>query len=185
MTLQTGFGPRFIDAVLGVTKAYVTRVGAGPFPTELEDETGALMAKEGNEFGSVTQRPRRCGWFDVVLMRCSVQVNSLSSIILTKLDVLDKLPEIKICTAYRYQGETIQVLPMDLCDLENCEPVYETMSGWESSTFGATDYDELPDNAKKYIKKLEKLCGVSVDIISTGPERNQTIFCARSILRAG
>ena len=171
----TGFGPRYIDAVLGVTKAYVTRVGSGPFPTELHDEIGALIAERGNEFGSVTGRPRRCGWFDAILMRRAVQVNSLSSLAMMKLDVLDTLAEIKICTAYRYRGEMIQDLPMNLCDLQECEPVYETMPGWQSSTFGVTDMAKMPLAAKNYLARLEELCGVPIDIISTGPERDQTI----------
>ncbi len=171
----TGFGPRYIDAVLGVTKAYVTRVGAGPFPTELHDDIGKLIAERGNEFGSVTGRPRRCGWFDALLMRRSVLVNSLSSLILTKLDVLDTLSEIKICTAYRYRGEIMHDLPMDLCDMQECEPIYETMPGWQTSTFGVTKIEDMPIAAKNYIAHLEALCGVPIDIISTGPERNQTI----------
>lgn len=171
----TGFGPRYLDAVLGVTKAYVTRVGAGPFPTELHDEVGKLIAERGNEFGSVTGRPRRCGWFDVVLMRRAVIVNSLSSLAMMKLDVLDTLAEIKICTAYRYRNEIIQELPMDLCDLMECEPVYETMPGWQSSTFGVTNIEKMPVAARNYIARLEALCGIPVDIISTGPDRDHTI----------
>lgn len=171
----TGFGPRYIDAVLGVVKAYVTRVGSGPFPTELHDETGKLIAERGKEFGSVTGRPRRCGWFDAVLMRRAVFVNSLSSIALMKMDVLDTLSEIKICNSYRYRGEIVQDLPMDLCDLSECEPVYETMPGWQTSTFGVTDFSQLPLAAKNYIARLEKLCGVPIDIISTGPDRDHTI----------
>ena len=172
----SGFGPRYLNEILGIAKAYVTRVGAGPFPTELQDEVGTLMAKRGNEFGSVTGRPRRCGWVDAVLMRRSVQINSLSSLVLTKLDVLDTLPEIKICNSYLYRGDIIHDFPVDLCDLENCEPIYETVSGWGTSTFGLTHYAELPDHAKNYIAKLETLCGVPVTIISTGPERDQTII---------
>lgn len=171
----TGFGPRYIDAVVGVTKAYVTRVGAGPFPTELHDENGLLMAKRGNEFGSVTGRPRRCGWFDAVLMRRSVQINSLSSIVLTKLDVLDAFETIQICTAYRYRGQLIHELPVDLRDLSECEPVYESMPGWQSETFGVTDLSQMPRLAVNYIDRLAQLCGVPIDIISTGPERDQTI----------
>ena len=170
-----GFGPRYIDSVLGVVKAYVTRVGSGPFPTELKDGVGTIMAERGKEFGSVTGRPRRCGWFDAILMRRSVFVNSLSSIALMKLDVLDTLPEIKICNSYRYHGKIIHDLPMDLCDLQECEPIYETVPGWNASTFGAKKYADLPDNAKKYIAQLEKLCGVPIDIISTGPDRDHTI----------
>lgn len=171
----TGFGPRYIDSVLGVVKAYVTRVGSGPFPTELHDETGKLIAEAGKEFGSVTGRPRRCGWFDAVLMRRAVFVNSVSSIALMKSDVLDTLPEIKICNSYRYHGEIITDLPMDLCDLEKCEPIYETMPGWQSSTFGVTDIDKMPVHARNYISRLQELCGVPIDIISTGPQRDQTI----------
>lgn len=171
----TGFGPRYIDSVLGVTKAYVTRVGAGPFPTELHDEVGKLIGERGKEFGSVTGRPRRCGWFDAILMRRSVLTNSLSSIALMKLDVLDTLSEIKICNSYRYRGEIIHDLPMDLCDLHECEPIYETMPGWQSSTYGITDFSKMPIAAKEYIERLQELCGVPIDIISTGPERDQTI----------
>jgi adenylosuccinate synthase len=171
----TGFGPRYIHEVLGVTKAYVTRVGAGPFPTELHDDVGKLIAERGNEFGSVTGRPRRCGWFDVVLMRRSVQVNSLSSLAMMKLDVLDTLSEINICTAYRYRGEIIQDLPMNLCELQQCEPVYETMPGWQTSTYGVTDINQMPEAARNYLARLEALCGVPIDIVSTGPERHQTI----------
>ncbi len=171
----TGFGPRYIDAVLGVTKAYLTRVGSGPFLTELKDEIGSLMAERGKEFGSVTGRPRRCGWFDVVLMRRSVQINSLSSIVLTKMDVLDTLDKIKICVAYKYHGKILEDLPMDLYDLAECEPIYEEMDGWMSETFGATDFNQLPQKARDYIKRLETLCGVPFDIISTGPDREHTI----------
>lgn len=171
----TGFGPRYLDAVLGVTKAYVTRVGSGPFPTELHDNIGTVIAERGNEFGSVTGRPRRCGWFDAILMRRAVFVNSLSSLAMMKLDVLDTLSEIKICTAYRYRGEIIRDLPMNLCELQECEPVYETMPGWQTSTFGVTDMASMPVAAKNYLVRLEALCGVPIDIISTGPERDQTI----------
>ncbi|MDP1574574.1 MAG: adenylosuccinate synthase [Coxiellaceae bacterium] len=172
----TGFGPRYIDEVLGVTKAYVTRVGSGPFPTELHDDIGSEIAKRGNEFGSVTGRPRRCGWFDGVLMRRAVQVNSLSSLAMMKMDVLDTFTEIKICNGYRYRGTVIHDLPMDLCDLSECEPVYETMPGWNTATFGITCFEKLPEAAKNYLARLGEICGVSIDIISTGPERDQTII---------
>ena len=172
----TGFGPRYIDAVLGVVKAYVTRVGAGPFPTELHDDIGKLIGERGKEFGSVTGRARRCGWFDAVLMRRAVMVNSLSSLVLTKLDVLDTLSDIKICNSYRYRGEIVHDLPMDLCDLSECEPIYETMPGWQSSTFGITDFSAMPIAAKNYIARLSELCGVPIDIISTGPDRDHTII---------
>ncbi|PIZ03982.1 MAG: adenylosuccinate synthase [Gammaproteobacteria bacterium CG_4_10_14_0_8_um_filter_38_16] len=172
----TGLGPRYVNKVLGVAKAYVTRVGAGPFPTELHDDIGKHIAKQGNEFGSVTGRARRCGWFDAVLMRRAVIVNSVSSLAMMKLDVLDTLAEIKICNAYRYRGELVNELPMDLCDLSECEPVYESMPGWQTSTFGMTDFSQLPEAAKNYIARLEALCAVPVEIISTGPERHQTII---------
>lgn len=175
-----GFGPCYIDGVLGVAKAYVTRVGSGPFPTELHDDIGKLIGERGREFGSVTGRPRRCGWFDAVLMRRSVFVNSLSSIALMKLDVLDTVSEIKICTGYRYRGEIISHFPVNLCELSHCEPVYETMPGWQNVTFGVTDFAALPQAARNYIARLEVLCGVPIDMISTGPERDQTI--ARSAL---
>ena len=171
----TGFGPRYIHEVLGVTKAYVTRVGSGPFPTELQDETGKLIGERGKEFGSVTGRPRRCGWFDAILMRRSVLANSLSSIALMKLDVLDTLSEIKICNAYRYHGKIIHDLPMDLCELQECEPIYETMPGWQTSTYGITDFSKMPTASKNYLARLEALCGVPIDIISTGPERDQKV----------
>lgn len=171
-----GFGPRYIDSVLGVVKAYVTRVGSGPFPTELQGDTGKLIAERGKEFGSVTGRPRRCGWFDAVLMRRSIFVNSLSSLALMKLDVLDTLSEIKVCNSYLYRGQIIHELPMDLCDLSECEPIYETLPGWETSTFGITKYVDMPEGAKKYIAYLEKICEISLDIISTGPDREHTII---------
>ena len=171
----TGFGPRYIDEVLGVTKAYVTRVGAGPFPTEDEADVGKQMAERGKEFGSVTGRPRRCGWFDAVIMRRSIQCNSVSGLVLTKLDVLDKLDTIKICTAYRYRGEALTVAPMDQSVLQQCTPIYEEMPGWKSSTFGITDFTKLPQAARDYIARIEELLQVPVDIISTGAERNETI----------
>lgn len=171
----SGFGPRYINAVLGVTKAYVTRVGSGPFPTELKNDVGVLIAERGKEFGSVTGRPRRCGWFDSVLMRRSAQINSLSGLAIMKIDVLDTFDEIPICTGYRYQGRVIDNFPVNVSDLALCEPIYEIMPGWKTSTFGVTQYDQLPENAKAYLKKIEALCGVPIEIISTGPERHQTI----------
>jgi len=173
----TGFGPMYLDEVLGITKAYTTRVGSGPFPTEDHEEAGKRMAERGNEFGSVTGRPRRCGWFDAVMLRRAVQSNSLSSIVLTKLDVLDEFDEIKICTAYNYRGEALTLPPMDITMLEDCQPIYESMPGWKSSTFGITHFQKLPDAARDYIARLEALCAVPVSIISTGPERSQTILC--------
>lgn len=171
----TGFGPRYIDDVYGITKAYVTRVGSGPFPTEQENELGLLMAKEGKEFGSVTGRPRRCGWFDVPVMRHSILANSLSAMVITKLDVLDKFETIFICTGYRFNGKVIDYPPLDTADYAECEPVYEQMPGWQTSTFGVTAFDQLPENARAYIKRLEALCELPVALVSTGPDRNETI----------
>lgn len=171
----TGFGPRYLDDVYGITKAYVTRVGSGPFPTEQKNETGMLMAEQGKEFGSVTGRPRRCGWFDVPVMRHSILANSLSAMILTKLDVLDKLQTIKICVAYRYHGQEIQYPPLDTAEYELCEPIYEELPGWQSSTFGMTEFEQLPENAVAYIRRLEALCELPIAMVSTGPERDETI----------
>lgn len=171
----TGFGPRYIDDVYGITKAYVTRVGAGPFPTEQQNEIGELIAERGKEFGSVTGRSRRCGWFDVPVMRHSKLANSLSSMLITKLDVLDTLETIQICTGYLLDGETLDYPPLDTEEYARCEPVYEMMPGWQSNTFGVTDYEALPDNAKAYLKRLEVLCDLPIQLISTGPERHETI----------
>ncbi len=172
----SGFGPLYFDAVVGITKAYVTRVGAGPFPTELKDQHGAQLAARGKEFGSVTGRARRCGWFDVIAMRRSIQMNSLTSLVLTKLDVMDEFAEIKICTGYRCGNTVLQQPPFDVKELEQCQPVYETMPGWQSSTYGITDYQHMPQAAKNYIERLEKHLGLPIDIISTGPERKHTII---------
>lgn len=172
----SGFGPRYFDEVLGVTKAYVTRVGSGPFPTEQTNQIGELLASRGKEFGSVTGRLRRCGWFDVPIMRRSIQANSLSSLALMKLDVLDTLPVIKICTGYHYRQQILPALPFDLEVLQACEPIYEELSGWQCSTQGITDYKKLPLGAQKYIERLEELCGLPIQIISTGPERKETIL---------
>ncbi len=171
----TGFGPCHFDYILGITKAYTTRVGAGPFPTELHDETGKHIASVGHEFGATTGRARRCGWFDAVSLRRSAQINSLSGLCITKLDVLDKLATIKICTAYTVNGETVDVPPIGAEAFEECVPVYEEYAGWQSSTVGVTDYDALPDNARLYLDRLAEVTGVPVSIISTGPDRNETI----------
>jgi adenylosuccinate synthase len=172
----TGFGPRYFDEVLGVAKAYVTRVGAGPFPTELTDEIGGQLAKRGQEFGSVTGRPRRCGWFDAALMRQIVLANSFSGIVLTKLDILDELETIKICTAYRFRDQILSMPPTDPQLLAECQPVYEEMAGWRSSTAGVTDYEKLPSAARDYIARIEGLMGIPVVILSTGPGREQIII---------
>lgn len=172
----TGFGPRYLDEVLGITKAYLTRVGSGPFPTELVNEVGKQMAERGKELGSTTGRARRCGWFDAVIMRRSLLANSLSGIVLTKLDVLDEFTTVQICTSYRYKGKIINTLPFDNQMLLRCEPNYEELPGWKQSTYGLTHYDQLPKNARRYISRLEALCQVPIVIISTGPERHQTIM---------
>lgn len=172
----SGFGPRFIDYVLGITKAYTTRVGSGPFPTELQDDIGKRLAERGNEFGSVTGRPRRCGWLDMVLLRRSNQLNSFSGLCITKLDVLDGLDIVRICTAYRLDGKIIHQLPTDAEALTACEPIYEDLPGWKESTFGIKNFEDLPQNAKKYLLRMEELAGIPIDIISTGPDRDETIL---------
>lgn len=174
-SVGSGFGPLYLDAVLGIMKAYTTRVGAGPFPTELHDEIGQHIAKRGNEFGSVTGRPRRCGWLDMMILRRSIQLNSISSLCVTKLDVLDELDTIRVCTKYRLQGREITDLPMDMDALAACEPVYEEFPGWKTSTVGMQSFDALPEKAKKYLLRVEELAGVPIDIISTGADRKHTI----------
>ena len=171
----SGVGPLYLDYVLGITKAYTTRVGSGPFPTELFDEIGDYLGEKGNEFGATTGRKRRCGWLDAVALRQSVQINSVSGICLTKLDVLDGLETIKICVAYtNAAGEEI-VTPNDVEEWEEITPVYEQMPGWSESTFGAKSLEELPTNAIAYIKRVEEVIGAPVDVISTGPDRLETI----------
>ncbi|SCZ49800.1 adenylosuccinate synthase [Thiohalomonas denitrificans] len=177
----TGVGPRDIDYVLGITKAYTTRVGAGPFPTELydgadlSDPIGKRMAEQGHEFGSTTGRPRRCGWLDAVSLRRSVQINSLSGICLTKMDVLDGLETLRIAVGYQCDGEILDAPPVGADAYEQCRPQYIDLPGWSESTVGVRDYDQLPENAKAYIRKIEEVVDVPVDIISTGPDRADTI----------
>ena len=172
----SGFGPLFLDYVLGITKAYTTRVGSGPFPTELFDETGLRLAERGHEFGATTGRPRRCGWFDAVALRTAVNINSVSGLCLTKLDVLDGLEEISVCVGYTNDtGETV-TNPIDAVDYENLRPVYESLPGWSESTVGLKSLDALPTNARAYISRLEELVGAPIDIISTGPDREETIL---------
>ncbi|TWI52383.1 adenylosuccinate synthetase [Pseudomonas duriflava] len=171
----SGVGPLYLDYILGITKAYTTRVGSGPFPTELFDETGAYLAKKGHEFGSVTGRPRRCGWFDAVILRRSIEVNSVSGLCLTKLDVLDGLETVRICVGYRNAGGDLLEAPTDADSYIGLEPVYEDMPGWSESTVGARSMDELPANARAYIARIQELVGAPIDIISTGPDRNETI----------
>ena len=171
-----GFGPRYIDYVLGIVKAYTTRVGSGPFPTELDCEVGEHLGVKGHEFGATTGRKRRCGWFDAVAVRRAVQLNSISGFCLTKLDVLDGLKEVKICVGYRQQdGSVTEVPPMAAEGYELVTPIYETMPGWSESTFGVQTLDGLPQQARDYIKRLEVVTGVPIDIVSTGPDRVQTI----------
>ncbi len=172
----SGVGPKDIDYILGITKAYTTRVGAGPFPTELFDEVGDHLGKVGHEFGATTGRKRRCGWFDGVAMRRAAQVNSLTGLCITKLDVLDGLTTLKICTGYQYNGGTVDLPPVGADAFEQCKPIYEEMPGWKESTVGARKIEQLPQNARNYLKRLEQVVGVPVDIISTGPERDETII---------
>ena len=170
-----GVGPTRIDAVLGVVKAYTTRVGSGPFPSELSDSLGKMLREKGGEFGATTGRPRRCGWFDVVMVAYAVRVNHLTSLAITKLDVLDGLPDIDVCVAYEYKGKRYQNLPTSLSVLENCTPVLERYAGWDRPTAGITDYNQLPQNAKTYLEALSRLVGCRIDLISTHFERGATI----------
>ena len=171
----SGVGPRYLDYVLAVAKAYTTRVGGGPFITELFDDVGQYLGKKGHEFGTNTGRARRCGWFDMVAFKRSCLINSTTGICITKLDVLDGLSEIKICVGYKHQGVTYDIPSLDSNILAECEPVYEVMPGWEGNTAKITSFDQLPQNAMNYIKRLEELSGVPIHMISTGPERHETI----------
>jgi adenylosuccinate synthase len=171
-----GIGPTKIDGVLGVSKAYTTRVGSGPFPTELKDKLGNDLRSKGREYGATTGRPRRCGWLDVVVVRYSVIINGMSGIALTKLDILDEYPKIKICVGYKYKGNIYNEMPHESFVLWNCEPVYEEIEGWQESTAGIKRFDSLPDKAKAYIERIEDLIGVSIDIISTSQKREDTII---------
>ena len=171
-----GFGPLKLDYVLGIVKAYTTRVGSGPFPTELECEVGQHLGVKGHEFGATTGRKRRTGWFDAVAMKRAVQINSITGFCLTKLDVLDGLESLQICVGYKdADGNVKDVPPMAADGYEKVTPVYEEMPGWTDNTFGVTEFEALPQAAKNYIKRLEELTGVPVDIVSTGPDRNETI----------
>ncbi|MFC0957033.1 adenylosuccinate synthase [Pasteurella multocida] len=172
-----GFGPRNLDYVLGIIKAYCTRVGGGPFTTELFDEVGSEIARKGNEFGAVTGRPRRCGWFDAVVIRRAIQLNSISGFCMTKLDVLDGFDEVKICVAYKMpNGDILDYAPLAAKDWEGVEPIYETMPGWKENTFGVTDVNQLPEACRNYVKRIEEVTGVPVDILSTGPDRVETMI---------
>ena len=172
----SGIGPTQIDEILGVMKAYTTRVGEGPFPTELTGADGDEMREIGKEYGATTGRPRRCGWFDMVIGRYAARVNGLTGLAITKLDVLDSMSTLKICVGYHYKGKTISEFPADVDILESCEPVYESLPGWQVSTTDVTRYEELPENARKYLEYLEQQIGVPVKIISVGPMRKKTIL---------
>ncbi|MCX7071480.1 MAG: adenylosuccinate synthase [Gammaproteobacteria bacterium] len=171
----SGVGPRNLDYVLGIVKAYATRVGSGPFPTELDDEIGQGIRERGKEFGTVTGRPRRCGWFDAVAARRSIFNNSVSGLCVTKLDVLDGMDTVRICTGYTVNGKPIETLPIGAEGFINVEPVYEDLPGWSETTYGITRYDDLPVNARAYLKRMEEVSGAEVAIISTGPDRDHTI----------
>ncbi|MDY7575381.1 adenylosuccinate synthase [Actimicrobium sp. CCI2.3] len=173
----SGVGPNMLHYILGITKAYTTRVGSGPFPSELPTDAGVGMhlSSVGHEFGTVTGRPRRCGWFDAALLRRSVQINGVSGMCLTKLDVLDGLTSLKICTGYLIDGKHVDIFPVGAEDAGLCEPVYEEMPGWIDTTVGAKSMEALPANARAYIKRIEELVGVPIDMVSTGPDREETI----------
>jgi adenylosuccinate synthase len=175
-TTGSGVGPQMLDYVLGIVKAYTTRVGTGPFPTELTDETGVTLGRRGNEFGSVTGRPRRCGWIDVPALRRSFELNGVDGQCITKLDVLDTLPEVRICTRYTVDGADVDRVPSGADAVARCTPVYETLPGWMESTVGARRFDELPPNARAYLRRVEALTRVPIAMVSTGPERDETIL---------
>ncbi len=172
-----GIGPHYLSHILGVFKAYTTRVGGGPFPTELVDDTGNLMRERGHEYGTTTGRPRRCGWFDAVAARYVAELNSPDSLAITKLDVLDALPTLRICTGYRLNGRSIDYLPSVASEISRIEPIYEDLPGWQASTTAARSFDELPPNAQRYITRLEALIGVPVALISVGAARQELIEC--------
>ena len=173
----SGVGPNMLHYILGITKAYTTRVGSGPFPSELgtTEGVGQHLSSVGHEFGTVTGRARRCGWFDAALLKRSVQINGVSGMCLTKLDVLDGLKTLKICTSYRLGGRVIDIFPVGAEDAARCEPIYEELPGWEGTTVGAKSLASLPSNARAYVKRIEKLVGVPIDMVSTGPDREETI----------
>jgi adenylosuccinate synthase len=170
-----GVGPGMLHYVLGITKAYTTRVGSGPFPTELDNAIGEHLRARGNEFGATTGRPRRCGWFDGAALKRSIQINGLSGLCVTKLDVLDGMDAVKLCTGYTVDGERTDLLPAGAEDAARCEPVYEELPGWSESTVGIRRFEDLPRNARAYLERIEQTCGIGVDMISTGPDRDETI----------
>ena len=170
-----GVGPQHLHYVLGITKAYTTRVGGGPFPTELTDDIGRYIAERGHEFGSVTGRARRTGWFDAAAMKRSIQLNGVSGLCITKLDVLDGVESVKLCVGYQIDGTLSDILPVGAEELERCIPVYEEMPGWKQSTVGVQQHAELPQAARDYLARIESVTGVPIDLISTGPDRDETI----------
>jgi adenylosuccinate synthase len=171
-----GVGPQQLEYVLGITKAYTTRVGSGPFPTELDDAVGHRLATRGHEFGAVTGRARRTGWFDAVALKRAIQINGVSGLCVTKLDVMDGLKTVRICTSYQLaDGQSCDILPLGAELLESCQPVYEEMPGWDESSVGVEHYDQLPLNARRYLERLVEICEVPIDVVSTGPDRRETI----------
>ncbi len=170
-----GVGPQALNYVLGITKAYATRVGSGPFPTELENDIGERLRKRGNEFGSVTGRPRRCGWFDAAALKRAVQINGLSGLCITKLDVLDGLDTLRICTGYKIDGHVTDILPYGADSIAHCEPIFEDHAGWSESTYGVKTWNGLPKSAQTYLKRIETLVGTPIDLVSTGPDREETV----------
>ncbi|MDA8092483.1 MAG: adenylosuccinate synthase [Betaproteobacteria bacterium] len=171
----SGVGPHTLHYVLGITKAYTTRVGSGPFPTELSDDIGRFLAERGHEFGATTGRPRRCGWFDAAALKRSIQINGVSGLCVTKLDVMDGMEKLRLCVGYRLDGGYSDILPVGAETLAECEPVYEEMPGWSESTVGLKRQEDLPAAARAYLARIEEICEVPVDIISTGPDRDETI----------
>jgi len=171
----SGCGPKVIDFVLGIVKAYTTRVGSGPFPTELDDEIGRHLGEKGREFGTVTNRARRCGWFDAVMVRQAIRTGGIDGVALTKLDVLDGLKELKVCVGYELNGKTLDFYPYNMADQDNIRPIYETFEGWSDTTYGARSWADLPAQAVKYVRAIEELIGAPVALLSTSPEREDTI----------
>ncbi|MEJ7846572.1 MAG: adenylosuccinate synthase [Pyrinomonadaceae bacterium] len=184
-SVGAGIPPHHISGVLGIVRTYATRVGEGPFPTEMidaEEDMANLIRKRGNEYGSVTKRPRRCGWFDAIATRYAAELNGFDSVALTKLDVLDELDEIKVCIGYEINGQRIDTFPAVAQDLRDIKPIYETLEGWKTDTLGTTDFDKLPANARRYVEFLSDSIGVEIGLISTGPERDQTILLKASVM---
>ena len=171
----SGVGPRGIGYVLGIAKAYTTRVGSGPFPTELFDDVGQYLGEKGHEFGATTGRQRRCGWFDAAALKRSIQINGVSGLCVTKLDVLDGLETVRVCVGYKIDGEACDILPVGAESIANVEPIYEDLPGWSDTTVGVQEFDKLPQKAQTYLKRMEALCEVPVDVVSTGPDRVETI----------